>query len=211
MRCIPLLSLAILPFFLEAVAPSAQINTPQDSRPKVTIAPSEGEMGQAKAAELFFYPGVVSSRDGRFVGGDNFLNLSKSIAVQVNFIKAEGVNISFTQENFNKLISTLFEKSGIIPDAKTSPPLPFFNLIVMIFPTESGYAAACQGRLFEQVQVPRVQLKDEVFQAITWEQTHVVFGAADEFEKMLTKTVEGIANTFIVRVAAHQTASIKLQ
>lgn len=208
-----------LPPSSAAPAPPQTTTPPPVSYPKVIIPPSErstskfsvpglGSMGQGSASgELFFYPGVVSSRDGRWTGGDNFLNLSKSIAVQVNFIKAEGVEISFTQEKFQGLISSLFEKNGLNPNATTSPPLPFFNLIVMIFPTADGLAAACQGRLFEQVLVSRVHLKDEVFQAITWEQTHLVFGAAEEFEKMLTNTVESLTNTFVTRVAAHQAAS----
>lgn len=203
-----------------APAPPQTTTPPPVSYPKVIIPPSDrstskfpipgqlgGQTGQSASGELFFYPGVVSAKDGRWTGGDNFLNLSKSIAVQVNFIKAEGVSISFTQEKFQGFISSIFDKNGLTPNASTSPPLPFFNLIVMIFPTESGLAAACQGRLFEQVQVSRVQLKDEVFQAITWEQTHLVFGAADEFEKMLTDTVEALVNTFVTRVAAHQAAS----
>lgn len=216
----------IVPFGGASVAPSAThpassaapaapgtVTPPPVSHPKVIIAPSEASskfslnLAQTASGELFFYPGVISARDGRWTGGDNFLNLSKSIAIQVNFIKAEGVDISFTQDKFQGLISSIFDKSGLNPNANTSPPLPFFNLIIMIFPTADGLAAACQGRLFEQVQVSRVQLKDEVFQAITWEQTHLVFGATDEFEKMLTDTVESLANTFVSRVSAHQAAS----
>jgi hypothetical protein len=168
--------------------------------------PGLGPTGQSASGELFFYPGVVLAKDGRWTGGDNFLNLSKSIAVQVNFIKAEGVDISFTQERFQGLISSIFDKNGLTPNASTSPPLPFFNLIVMIFPTESGLAAACQGRLFEQVQVSRVHFKDEVFQAITWEQTNLVYGETDEFEKMMNNTVESLVNTFVTRVNAQQSA-----
>lgn len=198
-----------------APAPAQTTTPPPVSYPKIIIPPSDrsmpqmglGQAGPSASGELFFYPGVVSARDGRWTGGDNFLNLSKSIAVQVNFIKAEGVDIPFAQDKFQGLISSIFDKNGLNPSANTSPPLPFFNLIVMIFPTADGLAAACQGRLFEQVQVSRVQLKDEVFQAITWEQTHLVFGAADDFEKMLTNTIESLTNTFVTRVSAHQAAS----
>lgn len=227
MKNIPLLSLLFLPTIAaHATAPigGAQTQAPsqpqapvapqQAGHPKLIIAPSDKasskfpvNSGLSASGELFFYPGVISAKDGRWVGGDNFLNISKSIAVQVNFIKAEGVDISFTQDKFQGIISSIFDQNGLTPSNSASPPLPFFNLIVMIFPTADGLAAACQGRLFEQVQVSRVQLKDEVFQAITWEQTHLVFSGSDEFEKMLTNTIESLANTFVTRVSAHQAAS----
>jgi hypothetical protein len=185
---------------------------PPAARPKLIIPPSDQALGkhmQAISGDLFFYPGVVIGKEGRWVGADNFLNIAKAIAIQVNFIKAEGVDISFTQEKFHSIIAAQFEKGGLTTNPESTdikPPLPFFSLIIMIFPTTDGLAAACQGRLFEQVQVARVQLKDETFQAITWEQTNLVFGPTDEFEKMLTKTVDTLANNFVTRVTAHQNA-----
>ncbi len=193
-----------------APAPAQASPPPPAPHPKIIIAPSDTSPkftqnpGPSASGQLFFYPGVISAKDGSWVGGDNFVNLSKSIAVQVNFIKAEGVEISFAEDKFQGLISSIFEKNGLIPSSNTNPPLPFFNLIVMIFSTESGLAAACQGRLFEKVDVSRVALKDEVFQAITWEQTHLTFSPSDEFEKMLTTTVENLTTTFVTRVGAHQ-------
>lgn len=228
MKKISFLSLMLVPIMTAyAVNPPTPVQPPPSAtpapvpttpppipRPKLIIAPSDmsskfpSNPSQSASGELFFYPGVVSAKDGRWTGGDNFLNLSKSIAVQVNFIKSDSVEISFTQDKFQGLIASIFDKNGLSPNGGSSnPPLPFFNLIVMIFPTADGLAAACQGRLFEQVQVSRVQLKNEVFQAITWEQTNLVFGAFEDFEKMLTSTVESMANTFVTRVAAHQAAS----
>ena len=87
--------------------------------------------------------------------------------------------------------------------------MPFFNLVVLILPTANGLAAACQGRLFEKVILERVRFREEVFQAITWEQTNLVFGPMDEFESMLTTTIEGIARNFVNRLNA-QTAPREL-
>lgn len=173
-------------------------------RPKLVIAPSSKMEREpmAPTGDLFYYPGVIAARDGRWMGGDNFVNLSKSIPVQVNFIQSEGVEVTFSKEMFQSKVSQLFEKGGISPMSISNPPLPFFNLVIMIFPTADGLAAACQGRLFEKVNLDRVRFKDEVFQAITWEQTNLVFGPTEDFERMLTSTVEAIANNFTSRVNA---------
>lgn len=208
----------LLPLFFllgATTPPSATPQKPKEaapSRPKLIIAPSskQAPLAEPISSELFFYPGVVVGREGRWVGGDNFLNISKKIPIQVNFIKAEGVDFSVSQEKIQALVASLFEKGGITPagdSSDTKPPLPFFSLVILIFPNGDGLAAACQGRLFEQVQVARVQLKDEVFQAITWEQTNLVFGAQDQFEKQLEDTVKELVNTFISRVNAQQQGS----
>lgn len=181
------------------------------AHPKLIIPPSDkldgkfpGAMSSAQVGNLFFYPGVLSTSG---VGGDNFVNIAKSIPVQVNFIKTESLNIKMTPENAQGLIGTIFERSGITTSSTSNPPLPFLNMLIMVFSTgEGGLAAACQARLFEQVQVARVQLKDETFQAITWEQTNIIFGPEDEFDKMLTSTLETMANNFVARVMAQQNA-----
>lgn len=182
--------------------------TPQPSRPKLIIPPSEKTVMKTAAAapigDLFYYPGVLSPKEGNWVGSDNFVNLSKGIPVQVNFIKSEGAEISFTQEKFQTLITQIFDRGNISSSSNANPPLPFFNLLVLIFPTEDGLAASCEGRLFEKVSLDRVHFKDEVFQAITWVQSNLVVGSTEEFEGLLTTTIEGIANSFIKRLSAQE-------
>lgn len=212
----------IIPLLLAATAPvahpisqvPAQAAPPPPVRPKVIIAPSDksekairppaGEQPQITSGEQFFYPGVISKGGGG--GQDNFLNLSKSIAVQVNFIKAEGLESPSAPEKFQELIASIFQKGGISPASQGSA-LPFFNMIVMVLPTADGLVAVCQGRLFEQVDVARVQLRNEVFQAITWEQTNIIFGPRENFEKMIADAIEAIANTFVSRVTSQQQAA----
>lgn len=221
-KLLPFFLCMTLPVFSAVVLPPSPTTTttpekPKEtphpvplSRPKLVIAPLskvEREEPIAPTGDLFFYPGVIAAREGRWVGGDNFVNLSKAIPVQVNIIQAAGVEISLTKETLQMKVSQIFEKGGLSPLSNANPPLPFFNLVVMIFPTADGLAASCQGRLFEKVNLDRIHFKDEVFQAITWEQTNVVFGATDEFERMLSTTIEGIANNFISRVNAQSQAA----
>lgn len=210
---IPLLLAATVPVAHPTSQGSAQAAPPPPVRPKVIIAPSDkserairppaGEP-QMTSREQFFYPGVISkSGEG---GQDNFLNLSKSVAVQVNFIKAEGLESPLSTEKFQELIASIFQKGGISPASQGSA-LPFFNMIIMVLPTADGLVAVCQGRLFEQVDVLRVQLRNEIFQAITWEQTNIIFGPRENFEKMIGDAIEAIANTFVSRVTAQQQAA----
>lgn len=182
----------------------APIQSPIPSRPRLIIPPSgrTSKPDITQTGDWFHFPGAVAARDGRWAGADNLLNISKSIPIQVNFIEAEHVEVAFTAEKLQTAIAEIFEKGGISPVSNASPPLPFFNLVVLIFPTANGLAAACQGRLFEKVNLERVHFREEIFQAITWEQTNLVFGPTADFERMLTATVQAIANNFVNRLNA---------
>lgn len=202
----------LISLFLLATTPQApdQKNAPVPPvRQKIIIPPSKPKL-ESVNGDFFFYPGVVENKGGGWNGADNFLNLSKSIAVQINFIKAEGVDDTFNQEKYLGSVKAAFEKGGLTIGGEGrsgGPPLPFFNIVIMILPTLDGLSAVCQGRLFEEVQLLRMQLKEGVFQAITWEQTHLVYGPKEEFEKLLTEGIESLSATFVTRVKAHQSPS----
>lgn len=206
---------------------SAMPGSPTSSSPKSTTPPSttpqtkakqgptststimkpENAPGQA-SGELFNHPGVVSVKDGRWVGLDNFVNISKSMAIQVNIIKPEGLTLSFDSSTLEDRVLTIFEPAGITrisqgEDGK--PPLPFFNIVIVVYPYREGFASACVTRLFEEVRLNRVNLdRGETFQAITWEQTSLAVASKADFEKLLFNTIDGIANNFVKRLASYQ-------
>lgn len=167
----------------------------------------------AASGELFVYPGVVYNKEGRWVGGENFINLSHRIALQVNIVKPEGVTLPFNESTLTEKILSIFEPAGIIINysgENGKPPLPLFNLVVVIYPYREGFAGACVARLFEEVKVERVNLnKGETFQGITWEQTSLAVATKNDFEMLLLNTVGGIAKNFVQRLAAYQTPAPK--
>jgi hypothetical protein len=171
-------------------------------KPHLIIPPSERTL--KPTGDLFAYPGVVTLKDDHWVGSDNFLNISHSMAIQVNLVKPETLELTISKEELRNKVETLFgaqNLSVLEMGREGKPPLPMFNMLVMIFPIEGGYCAACVGRLFEDVNLSRVRLKPgEIFQAITWTQANLVVAPKEQFEKLLIGTVESLTTNFIRRV-----------
>src|SRR5207244_233697 len=118
-----------------------------------------------------------------------FVNLTKNIAVEVTLIKANDLKVTFSESTLRTSVENVLSKGGLSLGGGNStsgkPPLPMFNLLVLLYPIQEGYVADCQIRLFEEVTLARVQLnRDTAFQAITWEQQNLVVGPKDEFEKL---------------------------
>lgn len=176
--------------------------------PKLIIPPDMSKR-LIPSGDYFNHPGVIGSRGGQWVGGDNFTNISHSIALQVNIVKPETLETSFKKEDLQTKIADIFTKSGITINTAASeyqPPLPFFNLMILAYPIQDGMVIALQGRLFESVDLKRVILdKNILFQAITWEQTNLVVAPEEEVEKYLQDAVDQIANSFAGRIASAPT------
>lgn len=169
------------------------------------------EAPQEPAGDFYIYPGVVGIKEGRWSGGDNFLNLSKSIALQVNILKPNEEAVSLGTEQLKQKVQQILESnnfsirnSGI--DGK--PPEPFFNLLVLIYPQKRGFAAAIVGRLFEEIKPERFNLSRETaFQAVTWEQINLIVGSIDELPRLIENSVESLVNNFARKVNSFQAAS----
>lgn len=188
-----------------SVYPKSQTAPPKKTNlvipPKTTSAPGF-------SGELFFHPGMLFVKDGKWVESDNFTSLPKSIAIQVNIVKPEDLTVPVEAAKLEAAINTVFSNAGMTrmqSGEQGGPPLPFFSLVIMIYRYKEGFAAANVARLFEQVNLSRLTLDpNQIFQAITWEQTGLVVANPNEFENLLTTTVQGIADNFVKRVATYQ-------
>lgn len=185
-------------------APPVELKNKEAPRPKLII-PSDTKR-VIPSGDYFNHPGVVTSKGTQWIGGDNFTNISHSVALQVNIVKPENLEIPFKREDLQSKISEIFSKSGITLTTSATefePPLPFFNMMILAYPIIDGMVIAIQGRLFESVEIKRVILeKNTLLQAITWEQTNLVVAPDDEIDKYVKDAVVGIANSFAERVSS---------
>lgn len=180
--------------------------------PNLIIAPKKetkaSKAGLEEKAGLYFYPGVIFVQNGKWVGADNLLNLPKDIAVQVNIVKSDNVVLHFDEKLLEERVMSVFSKANITRNTSFSeqnPPLPLFNLVIMVYKYQDTFAAGSIARLYENVQLKRVQVAaDSAFQAITWEQTGLVVAKSSDFEKLLLHTVEAVAEKFVTRISGAQ-------
>jgi len=166
--------------------------------------------------EFYPNPGIVAYRDGKWVGSDHLYNLTNRIDIVVEIFKPENERIPVTEGMIRARITDIFSRARIIPQAQGiagKPLLPFFHLLIMIYPIEEeGYAACCEGRLFEQVYLDRVKMDEQaVMQAITWESSSLILTPADELTNQLYKTVDEIANTFVDRFLFYEDIRTQIQ
>lgn len=151
----------------------------------------------------YSYPGDVHQAGGGYEGGDQLLNLGKSIPFQVNLITPEQDKVPITKESLTAILSKVWEDNGLNQKNPGPGKLRFFDLKVLIYPEKDGFVAAVQGRLFEEVDLNRVRLeKEHFYQAITWEQAKLLVTPKDTFESLLTGAVEEIAKSFAMRLEA---------
>lgn len=190
---------------LTSTAPPAEpAKKKEPPRPKLIIPTETAKV--IPSGEYFNHPGVVTSKGSQWIGGDNFTNISHSIALQVNIVKPETLEIPFKKEDLQSKISEIFSKEGITLTTTATefePPLPFFNLLLLAYPITDGIVIAIQGRLFESVELKRIILeKNTLFQAITWEQTNLVVAPHDDIDKYVKDAITSIANSFAGRVSS---------
>lgn len=151
---------------------------------------------------IFTQPGILSLRGGGFVGVDHLFNIGLNIPVVVEIIKSDSVMLTITRERIQQVIERLFEAEGISPIIKPSegPALPFFQVLLMVIPAGEGYSAYCSGRVFEKVDLDRVNLPAGVyFQAITWEFQNIIFASKEDSEKQIDSAIGDIVQQFLSR------------
>lgn len=198
---------------------SPQLQLPPLQRPEAPALPAK-KLPKASttqkpiiSGELFTLPGMVGLNNNQWVGGDNFFNLSNEIQVVVEIAMPEGKKLPVSKPNISNIILRGFSKAGIIPHAQAtedSPPLPMFHLIVFANSVEDAVVGFCAGRLFEAVELKRVNLEKGItFQAITWEKQDLIIASEEEFPVQLDKSVQEITQEFVTRFTYFQ--SLKTQ
>lgn len=164
-----------------------------------------------------FYPnpGIVAQRGGAWIGSDHLYNLTSNIDILVEIFKPDNVDIPITEEIIRSRVADIFKKGGITPIAEQvagEPPLPFFHVLVMIYPIDKGYVAYCEGRLFEKVQLDRIRLDDlTLLQGITWESQNLIVSPTSQIGEQISKSVDEIAETFVERYRFYDEIRRKIQ
>lgn len=161
--------------------------------------PSEA-FNQASELNVYTHPGIVINQGGRFVGSDHLLNLSKHIDIASEILKPNEAEIPLSTQMIDDYIHDKFTKKGLESSNGTASSIPFFNLLLVIYPVDQGFVALVDGRLIESVDPKRVKLdRDTQFQAITWEKKVLLVTPKDDFKASIFKTIDDILNTFFER------------
>lgn len=151
----------------------------------------------------YLHPGILVFFNGKWEGSDHLLNLTNNIGVNITIFKPEAESIDISDIQIKKEVEEIFKEANIKPQtlaAAGSPPLPTFEIEIFIYPIERGYAAYCEGRLFESVKLDRFKMDSNMaFQAITWENQHLIVSPKNQFSEQLTKTIQDIATSFTER------------
>ncbi|MBA3721655.1 MAG: hypothetical protein H0W88_04565 [Parachlamydiaceae bacterium] len=156
----------------------------------------------------YFHPGALVYNGGRWEGNDNLLNLSSNIGVYVEILKSPQDPIQISQEQLQQEVIEIFNKSNIHPAAMVignHPALPVFQIKLFVYPLEKGYAAYCEGRLFESVNPIRFNLDQGMaFQAITWQRQSLFIEPKDKIVAVIQQQVGRMAQGFADLFRAYQ-------
>jgi hypothetical protein len=173
---------------------------PQKSR--IVIGPEE---------HFFPHPGILFEKNGKWLGDDHLYNLTPDIGIFVEVEKAPDVTAQVDEKHIKNLVSYIFEKGSISPKpASEPPPFPYFHILVMVTGIDRGYSVYCAGRLFESVNVDRINLEKNVyFQVITWEKQALLVIPADKFRDELDIAITDITNNFVERYRHYEDIKLK--
>lgn len=192
---------------LERTAPNEETQKPAPPLP-----PPPKPVLSAEQA-LYFYPGIVVNQGGVWQGGDDLLNLSHNIGLYINIVKPDNDNLVVDTTQLRALVEDLFKKATITPVILVAPgqaPLPFFQIQLLIYPiAKQGYVASCEGRLFEAVNLPRIQISatNMAFQAVTWQTSTLLVSPVSKINDQIRLHVENIAKAFIESYQAFNKSS----
>ena len=166
------------------------------------LVATEGKESQQQGLP-YSHPGIVAFREGRWLGSDHLLNISNDIAVYVEISKPENVELPVTAERLKTSVQGVFKKAGInivVHPETGKPTLPFFHILVMLFPIKDGYTFSLMGSLYEEVKLPRITLDDSVtMQAITWDRQSIHIGSTNKVAEELINSVDEMATNFVER------------
>lgn len=156
----------------------------------------------------YFHPGLILFHKGEWLGGDHLLNLSSNIRIGVEILKPENFVAPVTDEMIKQAIEDQFHKVSISTSnlgASDQPPLPAFQIQLLVYPLDGGVAVSCSGRLFESVTLQRFNLEyGTFFQAITWEKTSLIVAPAQSATQQTMKAVDELVKAFTDRYKSYQ-------
>lgn len=179
------------------------------------ILPGFARCEYTEEGRFYPNPGIVAYRGGKWVGSDHLYNITNKIDVVVEIFKPEKTVIPITEGMIRSRIADIFKKAKIQPLAENvpgKPLLPFFHMLLMIYPIDKGYVAYTEGRLFEQVNIDRVRLDEQtVMQGITWESENLILVPSKDLTNQLYKSVDEIANTFVDRYLFYENIKSQIQ
>lgn len=174
----------------------------QDDKPRTPFE----RPTQSVSRPSFTQPGIVTVKENGAVGVDHLYNVSQNIPVIVEIVKSDSISLGVTERHIQSIVESYFQKTGIELQAKPGPPLPFFQVLVMVLPTSDGMSAYCSGRLFESVTLDRVILPAGVyFQAITWETQTMVFSSREDIDKQIQSVCIEMTEKFLSRYTYYKT------
>lgn len=157
---------------------------------------------------IYMHPGMITYRDGKWIGGDHLFNVSKNIPIAIELILPQNAEVGFNEESIRAQVVEIFKKIDITSNFEFTaekPPLPFFHLLIMVQPIEKGFVACCDGRLFEDVHLDRVVLDSRTaIQGITWEKQSLLVFPEKLIDDQIKTTVDDIATTFTTRFEAYE-------
>lgn len=179
--------------------------------PTQGLPPKQSSLSlQLNPSTIYSEPGIVTLQGGEWVGNEHLYNLSSSLGVVVDLIKPAGASIALTESALKEKVVSAFKKGHITernPMINGRTPLPFFHLIVIIQPIEKGYVAYVVGRLFEEAQMKRVELKPNIsWQAITWERQELIVFPTEQLQSQIDEAVLSIVNGFVERFNSYPPA-----
>lgn len=190
--------------------PSGTIQTMKPYEPpKTQKKPSETQAPPPSTVNIpmvtnkltYFHPGILILQDKQWEGSDDLLNLSANIGTYATIVKPEDLKISLTEDQVLARVNALFSQNQIAPYTLTptdQPPLPAFQVEILIYPFEGYYAAAVEAHLFESVTLKRFTLDlGMAYEAITWEKRNLVVGPAEQMPAYILNTVEEITKSFL--------------
>lgn len=159
--------------------------------------------GQEIGSVNYPNPGIVAQRGGKWVGSDHLYNISNKIGINVEIFKPQNTTVPVSSESIKERVVSIFLKGKIEPKAESlggKPSLPFFHVLLMVYPIDKGFVVFCEGRLFEEVHIDRVILDQQtVMQAITWESQNMIIASEADLDDQINKSIDEIANTFVDR------------
>ncbi|MBA2728235.1 MAG: hypothetical protein H0U49_08715 [Parachlamydiaceae bacterium] len=153
---------------------------------------------------IYPYPGLLTRMNGRWIGSQYLYDIPQNIGIVLEVIKPGIKQIDIDTGSLRNATSLLFSKANINPESLAigeDPPLPFFHILILVYPDEDKVVAAISGRFIEKVKISRLDFNiPGTTQAITWEKLDLIITSALQFPDQLQETVLEIATTFIRRV-----------
>ncbi len=198
--------------FLQIVCPIMVLSTTCFAQNSPTLQQTSSLSGEGR-----FYPnpGMIANRDGKWIGSDHLYNLTSHIEVVVEFFKPQNVVLPINEAQIKSAIDEIFTKARLTPESNVEegkPPLPFFHMLIMVYPLDKGYVAYCEGRLFEQVELQRVRLDEQTaMQAVTWESQNLIIASKDDVSSQIQKSVQEIATAFANRYRFYEDVRMEIQ